>query len=402
MGPRRSGGGGAGNLTLGQLKQAALDAGWPENEASQIAAIAMAESQGNPNARGRAGEYGVTQILPGTTGAHRFASEAGGDPVRAMQLALEVRRQEGWRAWSVYKDKKYLQYMDAANAANAERAATAVTPAAPTGDSQIQDVTGRAGNLGKGPMSNVSGMIVHHTAGRGTLDSVLRTFRQTGYPAQFVIDREGHIFRTIPEGQMGHHMRRGEGVGAGRSNLNMQGVEIIANDDADVLDIQKKAALRLIDEQSKRYGYDPTTNVFGHGEVNPGHKQASEGMGVVNLVRATRAVQETRAAVRKVVARAADMNLHFINYAARFGAASHGLENWHRGGQDVVIPGDHRQIIGQADRARGRHASVVHDQSKVEVHMHGVSVSKSAEGLEQIVKRTKMAYGRNVGRVIIA
>jgi N-acetyl-anhydromuramyl-L-alanine amidase AmpD len=87
------------------------------------------------------------------------------------------------------------------------------------------------------------------------------------------------IYQTIPTGYQGQHIQKGWGPqGEGKSNANMEGVEIIANDDADVLAIQKAAAERLVALRAAQFGYNPKTSVFGHGEVNPGHKQATEGI----------------------------------------------------------------------------------------------------------------------------
>jgi len=58
----------------------------------------------------------------------------------------------------------------------------------------------------------------------------------------------------------------------GPTNGNSQGVEVVANDDADILPIQAAAVFKLV----KALGYSPG-QIYGHGEVNPGHKQATEG-----------------------------------------------------------------------------------------------------------------------------
>lgn len=70
--------------------------------------------------------------------------------------------------------------------------------------------------------------------------------------------------------------------GAGLSNVNTVGMEIIAKDDRDVAPAQVEAAKAFI---ARNY---PTTPVYGHGEVNPGHKQATEGLTVANAIRAMR------------------------------------------------------------------------------------------------------------------
>jgi hypothetical protein len=78
-------------------------------------------------------------------------------------------------------------------------------------------------------------------------------------------------------------MKTGWGAGAGLSNRNTVGMEVIAKNDRDVTPAQREAAMRFIAE---RY---PNTPVFGHGEVNPGHKEADEGMSITSAIRRARA-----------------------------------------------------------------------------------------------------------------
>jgi hypothetical protein len=122
----------------------------------------------------------------------------------------------------------------------------------------------------------VKGLVVHHTSGRGTPEGVATTFQQRGYPAQFIIDREGNIVRYLPEGASGAHVKPGQGIGKGLGNWNLEGVEVIARNEKDVLPIQREAVARLLAERAARHGYDPKTGVFGHGEINP-HKERNEG-----------------------------------------------------------------------------------------------------------------------------
>lgn len=68
----------------------------------------------------------------------------------------------------------------------------------------IIDKTADAGFGDKfGHLDSVKGMIIHHTAGGESVDGVIGTFKQTNFPAQFVIDRQGQIYRTLPEGAQG-------------------------------------------------------------------------------------------------------------------------------------------------------------------------------------------------------
>jgi hypothetical protein len=74
----------------------AQNAGFQGQDAAHMAAIAMAESGGNPGAHGKAGEVGLTQINPH---AWDFASMAA-NPQGAFNAARQVYDKQGWGAWS--------------------------------------------------------------------------------------------------------------------------------------------------------------------------------------------------------------------------------------------------------------------------------------------------------------
>ena len=126
--------------------------------------------------------------------------------------------------------------------------------------------------------------VIHHTAGRGTPRGVVnvlnnKTDKKTGKKyslgVQWVIDRDGKIFQTLPLGQKGAHILNSDnydGAPKGINNSNSQGVEIIALDDSDVLPIQCLSALKLI----RGLGYSQG-DIYGHGELNPGHRPRNEG-----------------------------------------------------------------------------------------------------------------------------
>lgn len=119
--------------------------------------------------------------------------------------------------------------------------------------------------------------IVHHTGGGGTVEGVQATLKQRGLSVQYVMDKEGNIFQTGGPGSQ--HMLPGWGdLGKGLSNANTVGMEIIAADDDHVTPKQVAAAKAFIEK------YYPNTPVYGHGQVNPGHKQHDEGLTVVNTV----------------------------------------------------------------------------------------------------------------------
>jgi hypothetical protein len=134
----------------------------------------------------------------------------------------------------------------------------------------------------------VSAFIAHHTGGGVTVEDVQRTLRARGLGVQYIMDREGNIYRTGGPGE--HQIRHGSGIGAGLSNANTVGMEIIARHDADVTPLQTQ---RFVEFIRKNY---PTTPVYGHGEVNPDHKEATEGLTVSKAVRADRAARTAASA----------------------------------------------------------------------------------------------------------
>jgi hypothetical protein len=129
----------------------------------------------------------------------------------------------------------------------------------------------------------VKAFIAHHTGGGGTVEDIQRTLRARHLGVQYIMDREGNIYRTGGPGE--HQIRHGSGIGAGLSNANTVGMEIIARHDADVTPLQTQ---RFVEFIRKNY---PTTPVYGHGEVNPRHKEATEGLTVSEAVRADRAAR---------------------------------------------------------------------------------------------------------------
>src|SRR5215475_2842445 len=133
------------------------------------------------------------------------------------------------------------------------------------------------------PITGLSGLppnafIFHHTGGRGDAQGVIDTLRARGLGVQYVMDRDGNI--TQIGGPGSQHMLSGWGPqGTGLNNGNTVGMEVIARDNNDVTPKQVQAARDFI---AQNY---PNTPVFGHGEVNPGHKEADEGMSIVSAIR---------------------------------------------------------------------------------------------------------------------
>jgi hypothetical protein len=153
-GPGGGGGGGAGGgrrsgagVSIGQMKQLALDAGFTAAEAPIIAATLMHESSGNPYAHGKAGELGIAQVHPAAWGQD-LANQSFGNAVRSMQIARMIYLKQGFNAWSSYKHGHYRQFLEAAQAAKPE----AYTPGGGPGSADMDPMAPagsgvRAGNL---------------------------------------------------------------------------------------------------------------------------------------------------------------------------------------------------------------------------------------------------------------
>jgi hypothetical protein len=133
--------------------------------------------------------------------------------------------------------------------------------------------------------------IAHHTGGRGTVQSLQDTLHQRGLGVEFAMDREGNISQIGQAGAAnilsGSKFFKSSDPRSGLSNKNIIGMEIIAKDDADITDAQRKSFAEFI---AARY---PNTPVLGHGEVNPGHKEADEGQSTSRAALALRSKLST-------------------------------------------------------------------------------------------------------------
>jgi hypothetical protein len=145
---------------------------------------------------------------------------------------------------------------------------------------EIIDISSQS-NFKGGQIKNNKYFIFHHTAGRGDAPGVIKILncrkRKNNKPGcmilgvQFIIDREGKVYRGLPDGSSGGHVVR---VGKGPldvTNSNSKGVEIIAKNDKDVLIKQCKSALLLVKDQ----GFS-LNQIIGHGEVST-EKMVDEG-----------------------------------------------------------------------------------------------------------------------------
>jgi N-acetylmuramoyl-L-alanine amidase len=175
-------------------------------------------------------------------------------------------------------------------------AAPRPAPAAPAPPAPRAPTAGRQAAAGLSTdlptYANARGFVFHHSGGE-TLESLVSTLQDRGLGSQYLMDRDGTIYAYAGAGA--RHMQpndRWGGVAPGLSNKNAIGMEMVARDNNDLTPAQIASARRFMAE---RY---PNLPVYGHGEVNPGHKQATEGMAVVNAIRSDRAAPVVEVAGR--------------------------------------------------------------------------------------------------------
>lgn len=131
---------------------------------------------------------------------------------------------------------------------------------------------------GRGQMGKVEGLVLHHTGepSRGTASSWAGNSNR--FYAQWIMDRDGKVFRATKEGQEAWHFGGSVNWNGQRlSNKNMEGLEIMASGENDYTDAQREALGPFIGAHSRQHGYDPMKTVIPHAIGN-----TRSGMGAFN------------------------------------------------------------------------------------------------------------------------
>jgi hypothetical protein len=162
----------------------------------------------------------------------------------------------------------------AAGAASADAVKTAIAGIA---DISKESTYSRAGEQ----LKELRGFVFHHTGGRGDAEGVMRTLNQRGLGVQYVMGRDGKIFRTLPPGSRSAQILPSE-HGEGLSNNNVEGMEVIAKNNADILPKQIEAVKNF---WRQYHAAHPGVVPYGHGELNPSHKEGDEGKAQVDAIR---------------------------------------------------------------------------------------------------------------------
>ena len=155
----------------------------------------------------------------------------------------------------------------------------AAVPIAPVAAPNITDISNQSNYRG-GQLGNVQGFIWHHTGGGSNVQSIVNTLNERHLGTQYIMDRDGSVYRFLPSGTQGAHIL--PSTINTLSNSNTEGMEVIAQNDKDITPQQVASARRFAAWYSTQH---PGVQYFGHGEVNPGHKEATEGATITNAVR---------------------------------------------------------------------------------------------------------------------
>ena len=151
------------NLSFSQLEALWTQAGGSASLAPVMAAIALAESSGNPNALnpidngGTQSSYGLWQISDGT---HAEPSPNWATPSVNAQLAVAKLSSQGLGAWGTYDSGAYLQYLPggAGNPGQAQLTSATASNTGAGGTSILPGVPGTAPpapSLGLNPITDL-------------------------------------------------------------------------------------------------------------------------------------------------------------------------------------------------------------------------------------------------------
>lgn len=155
------------NLTYSQLEGLWEQAGGDPAQAPLMAAIALAESSGNPAANnytdnnGKQTSWGLWQISNGT---HSEPGADPNDPLSNAKMAVAKVASQGLTAWGTYDSGAYRQFMQGGVApttgtySSAAGASDATTTAAESGQSASYGTSGSQAAGGPPPLSDINAL----------------------------------------------------------------------------------------------------------------------------------------------------------------------------------------------------------------------------------------------------
>jgi hypothetical protein len=127
--------------TAGELEALWINAGGQPDLAIPMAAIALAESGGNPNAHNASGATGLWQILGNPFPGNAY------DPATNAKMAVSKFKSQGPSAWAAYTNGNYKSFLQQANDAFHKTFHGLQIPSQAAVDSALQGIPGVGGVL---------------------------------------------------------------------------------------------------------------------------------------------------------------------------------------------------------------------------------------------------------------
>ncbi|MFN8397874.1 MAG: N-acetylmuramoyl-L-alanine amidase [Bacteroidia bacterium] len=119
-----------------------------------------------------------------------------------------------------------------------------------------------------GGITSVTGIIVHHTAGR-VIGTAYNTFMNPGTPvtAHYLIDLNGHVIKLKQDKHLSNHAGCSKWRGSMGMNASTIGIEIV-NSSGPYPQGQMDGLLSLLQALTSAYAsHLPATNIFGHSDI---------------------------------------------------------------------------------------------------------------------------------------
>jgi len=135
--------------------------------------------------------------------------------------------------------------------------------------------------------SRIKGIAVHQTWGSDTMDGNGSWSNKTNTGANYYIDKEGQVFAWAPDEVRMNHIGKGRnGSRPDLTNDSTIGIEIMTRPNERPNAKQIAAARSLSLSLAEQYGFDPSKDVVGHGEITrSSHRRPDEAIEVVKAIR---------------------------------------------------------------------------------------------------------------------
>lgn len=131
----------------------------------------------------------------------------------------------------------------------------------------LQPVWMRSPNHGSRGGTNITKVIVHHTA-TATAWAALGTFLLGGTSAHYVVDREGLIVKMVQDSRRAHHAGVARWRGSAAVNSSSIGIEIVhRREDGNYTDAQYQSVIGLLNRLTAAHATIEIRNIVGHSDV---------------------------------------------------------------------------------------------------------------------------------------